>query len=101
MIEEMAAKSTVQKRGEAPLFMKQEGEGKGRKHLGLNIVVLSGAADKSQEIQNVRTDNLPLQFYTPDPKQKLLCEVPGWRPAWLLREGHRPPFHLTAVQCER
>ena len=35
----MEAKSTRQKRGEAPSFMKQEGEGKGRKHLGLNIVV--------------------------------------------------------------
>lgn len=35
----MAAKPTREKRGKAPLFMKQEGEGKGRKHLGLNIVV--------------------------------------------------------------
>ena len=35
----MEAKSTRQKRGEAPSFMKQEGEGKGRKHSGLNIVV--------------------------------------------------------------
>lgn len=35
----MAAKSTRQKRGKALLFMKKEGEGKGRKHLGLNIVV--------------------------------------------------------------
>lgn len=38
-VEEMETKSTLQMRGEAPSFMKQEGQGKGRKHFGLNIVI--------------------------------------------------------------
>ena len=78
--------------------MKEEG-GEGKETYGIKYCRLSGAADESQEIQNVRTNTLTLQFYTLDPEQKPLCEVPGQRAAWLPREGHRPPFHLMAVQC--
>lgn len=66
---------------------------------GIKYCRLSGATDESQEIRNVHADNLPLQFYTQDPEQKLLCEVLRQQPVWLPREGHRPLFHLMAVQC--
>lgn len=46
------------------------GVGEGKETFGIKYCHLSGAADESQEILNVCTDNLPLQFYTLDPRTK-------------------------------
>lgn len=100
MVEEMEMKSTLQIRGGSPVIYETGGMGEGKETFGIKYCHLSGAADESQEIRNVRTNNLPLQFYTPDPEQKRHCEVPGdggWRDC--RGKGYRFPFHLMASQC--
>lgn len=52
MVEEIETRSTLQIRGGgAPSFMKQEGEGKGRKHLGLNIVIRVAQLMKARKFE--------------------------------------------------
>ena len=70
--EEMEAKSTRQKRGEAPSFMKQEGEGKGRKHLGLNIVVWVAQLMKARKFEMcTRQPDTPILHSGPQTKAAL------------------------------
>lgn len=95
-VEETETKSTLQIRGEAPRL--RDGRGReGKETFGIKYCHLSGAADESQEIRRVRTDNLPLQFYTPAPnKSRSVRRDGGWRAC---EEGRRFPFHLMASQC--
>ena len=70
--EEMEAKSTRQKRGEAPSLMKQEGEGKGRKHLGLNIVVWVAQLMKTRKFEMcTRQPDTPILHSGPQTKAAL------------------------------
>lgn len=66
--------------GESPLIYETGGAGEGKETFRIKYCHLSGAADESQEIRNVCTNNLPLQFYTPDPRTKAaLCGAWGRR----------------------
>lgn len=73
VVEEMGTKSPLQTGGwgwARPLVCEPGGAGEGKETFGIKYCHLSGAADESQEIRHVRTNNLPLQFYTPDPRTK-------------------------------
>jgi hypothetical protein len=71
----------------------------GKETFGIKYCHLSGAADESQETLNVSTDNLPLQFYTAEPRTKAtLCSAWGRRWPDCGGEGYGFPFTLMTFQ---